>query len=147
MVQNNSLEDSPKRREITILLVDDDEIDREAIIRSFRKAKIANPIVEKKDGLEALQLLQNEGIYSPFIILLDLKMPRMDGLQFLEELRQDKSLKKSVVFVLTTSDSERNRYNSYNLNVAGYIVKKNAGKNFIDLITMLDHYWRVVLLP
>ena len=136
---------------VTILLVEDDDVDTEAVERAFRKARIANPIVRAKDGAEALAMLRGdngrEALQHPYLILLDLKMPGMGGLKFLEELRRDPELSNSVVFVLTTSSDEQDMAKAYERYVAGYIVKSRAGDNFVGLIGMLDHYWRIVELP
>lgn len=135
---------------VSVLLVEDDAIDAEAIERAFKRARIANPIVRATNGLEALDLLRgnSEGaLEPPFIILLDLNMPRMNGLEFLEELRGDEELRKHIVFVLTTSDSDRDKVAAYDKQVAGYMVKSKAGSDFVELIGLLDCYWRVVELP
>lgn len=83
----------------------------------------------------------------PNLILLDLNMPRMGGIEFLEELRTDPNLKDSVVFVLTTSDAEADRLAAYDHFVAGYMVKSKIGENFFQLADMLEGYWRIVELP
>ena len=136
---------------VTILLVEDDDIDTEAVERAFRKARIANPIMRAKDGIEALAMLRGEQgrkpLLHPYLILLDLKMPGMGGLKFLDELRRDPDLSNAVVFVLTTSSDEQDMAKAYEKYVAGYIVKSRAGDNFVGLIGMLDHYWRIVELP
>ena len=136
---------------VTVLLVEDDEIDAEAIDRAFKRAKIANPIVNVTDGIEALNTLRGtegkEALRRPYVILLDLNMPRMNGIEFLQELREDESLHDSVVFVLTTSDDDRDKVAAYKKQVAGYMIKSKAGEDFMQLIGMLDHYWRVVELP
>jgi CheY-like chemotaxis protein len=135
---------------VHVLLVEDDDIDAQALTRSFRKQRIANPIHVAVDGLEALSMLRGDGrerIPRPYVILLDLNMPRMDGIEFLEELRSDPELKASVVFVLTTSDSDRDIVSAYENQVAGYMVKGRVGDDFMQVIGMLDHYWRVIELP
>lgn len=135
---------------VTMLLVEDDDVDAEAIERAFEKAKIVNPVCRARDGLEALQMLRTTGegaIQRPYIVLLDLKMPRMNGLAFLEEIRTDPELRDSIVFVLTTSAAEKDVSAAYEKYVAGYIVKSQAGSSFSDLIGLLDYYWRVVELP
>jgi CheY-like chemotaxis protein len=138
-------------RAVTVLLVEDNVIEQEAVRRAFRRERIANPVVSAVDGIEALALLRGadgaDGLPRPFLVLLDLNMPRMGGLEFLAELRADPELKDSIVFVLTTSRSDEDRVASYNLNVAGYIVKGDVGAGFMRLISLLDHYWRVVEFP
>jgi CheY-like chemotaxis protein len=136
---------------VNVLLVDDDDIDVQAIKRAFRKAKIANPLTVARDGVEALAMLRGDNGYKPvskpYIIILDLNMPRMDGLEFLDELRKDKEHHAAVVFVMTTSKDDEDRAASYDKNVAGYIVKSDVGEGFLKVTTLLDTYWRVVLLP
>ena len=136
---------------IHILLVEDDDVDAEAIERSFLKHKISNPIRVVQDGRQALAVLRGQSgespLTRPFLILLDLNMPRMNGIEFLGELRNDPNLRDSIVFVLTTSDADQDKVASYDQNVAGYIVKSRAGGDFIELITMLNGYWRVVEFP
>ena len=136
---------------VTILLVEDDDVAAEAVERAFRRAKISNPIVRARDGIEALVKLRDKSVPRavprPDLILLDLKMPRMNGLTFLQELRNDPELKQTIVFVLTTSDSEKDRDDAYKHLIAGYIVKSRAGQDFMELIQLLDLYWRVVEFP
>lgn len=136
---------------VSILLVEDDDVDAEAVERAFESKKISNPIRRARDGIEALQILRgsngHEPISRPYIVLLDLKMPRMGGLGFLDELRLDDELRHSVVFVLTTSRAEQDMSAAYEKFIAGYIVKSRAGDGFHDLIGMLNFYWRVVELP
>jgi CheY-like chemotaxis protein len=140
----------PLGKVVNILLVEDDEVDVMAIRRAMKRSKISNPVHVAGDGLEALEQLRavdETAIPRPFIILLDLNMPRMNGLEFLEELRQDEALQDSIVFVLTTSDSDRDRVAAYRKNIAGYVLKSNVGDQFIQLLSMLDSYWNVVVLP
>lgn len=136
---------------VTVLLVEDDEVDVEAIERAFKRARIANPIVHVTDGIEALSALRGElatkPVRRPYLILLDLNMPRMNGIEFLQELRNDDKLQDSVVFVLTTSDADRDKVAAYAQQVAGYMVKSKAGEDFMQMIGLLDHYWRVVEFP
>ncbi|WP_282609702.1 response regulator [Pelagibius sp. Alg239-R121] len=136
---------------VTFLLVEDDEVDVKAIKRSLLELRIANPLIVARDGREALEHLRGqngrEKIVSPFLILLDLNMPRMNGLEFLAELRSDRELNTSVVFVLTTSRDERDRLSAYEKHVAGYIVKSNVADSFAEAMKLIDHYWRVVEFP
>ncbi len=136
---------------VNVLLVDDDDVDVMGVKRAFKKAKIANPLRVARDGLEALAILRgedgNEPMSRPYIIILDLNMPRMDGLEFLDELRKDPNHHDAVVFVMTTSKADEDRAASYDKNVAGYIVKSEVGEGFLNVTSLLDSYWRVVLLP
>ena len=138
-------------RTVTFLLVEDDDVDVKAIRRSLGDLRIANPLVVARDGREALEYLRGtngrEKIQSPYLILLDLNMPRMNGLEFLAELREDKELNMAVVFVLTTSKDERDRVSAYEKHVAGYIVKSNVSDSFSEAMRLIDHYWRVVEFP
>lgn len=133
--------------EITLLLLEDDDIDAMAITRALDKMNIGNNIIRACDGLEGLELLRGGAVPSPYIILLDLQMPRLTGLEFLEEIRQDPVLDKSIVFVLTTSKSDEDITASYKKNIAGYFLKENVGEEFLDIVKMLKGYWKIVLFP
>lgn len=138
-------------RPVTIFLIDDDEVDVEAVKRAFKTRRIANPVVRARDGVEALRKLRSEDpeerVPRPFMILLDLKMPRMNGIEFLEHLRQDEELRRSIVFVLTTSEDERDKWAAYEKNIAGYLVKSRVGEDFLNLVEMMGHYWKYVEFP
>lgn len=133
--------------DVTLFLVEDDDVDAMTIERSFLKQRIANPIVRAYDGIEALELLRSNKVSRPLIILLDLQMPRMGGIEFLKELRADEDLSELVVFVLTTSKSEEDMLASYRQHIAGYFVKGKSGEQFLDIVNVLDSYWKVVQLP
>jgi len=135
------------KKEVTLLLIEDDDIDAMSITRAFRKIHLGNTIVRAHDGLEGLQLLRSGAVPSPYIILLDLQMPRLNGLEFLQEIRQDPKLDKSIVFVLTTSKSDEDITASYEKNIAGYFVKEQVGDGFLDIVKMLKGYWKIVLFP
>jgi CheY-like chemotaxis protein len=135
------------REDITLLLVEDDDVDAMTVKRSFLKQRIANPIVRAYDGVEALEMLRNQTVSRPLIILLDLQMPRMGGIEFLTTLRADDDLKDIVVFVLTTSKSEEDLVKSYRQQIAGYFIKGEVGESFLDVVNVLDNYWKVVQLP
>ena len=140
-----------KPSEVSILMIEDDSLDVELFTRSLESLKIANSFVRAKDGVEGLEMLRGENGHSPvprpYVIILDINMPRMDGMEFLQELRKDQRLMDSVVFVMTTSDDERDRYQAYNFNIAGYMVKSDLGGSFVKAIEMLDSYWKIVHLP
>jgi CheY-like chemotaxis protein len=134
-----------------LLHVEDDDICLMMLNRAFKKANIANPISIAHDGVAALELLRGTNgrprLPRPFVILLDLNMPRMDGIELLIELRKDEDLKKSIVFILTTSDADEDKVKAYNLGVAGYILKSNPANAFLEATALLDTYWRVVEFP
>ncbi len=138
-------------QEVTLLLVDDDDVDIMSVRRALTDLGIDNPVVVAHDGLEALDCLRGENgreaVTPPYVILLDLNMPRMDGIEFLSELRADKSLKHSIVFVLTTSSAQKDRVQAYAHNVAGFITKGASNDVILQAVRMLDLYWRVVKLP
>jgi len=136
-----------KFKPASILLVEDDDIDAMSVQRAFQRMKIANPIVRAKDGIEALEILLKGRIEQPYLILLDLNMPRMGGLELLDTIRNNPQLESSVVFVLTTSKDDEDKIKAYKHHVAGYIVKEKLDEGFEQLVRMLDHYWRLVELP
>ena len=138
-------------RPVHILLIEDDEIDAEAILRAFRKQKIGNPITVVSDGIEALELLHgvhgHAKLASPYLILLDLNLPRMNGIEFLQTIRKDPLLERSIVFILTTSERDEDKMAAYDEQIAGYLVKSRAGVDFTSVVTMLNSYWRIVEFP
>lgn len=136
-----------KGKTVNVLLVEDDDVDAMDVKRSFEKMKIANPITRARDGLEALEILRSKSVAEPLVIMLDLQMPRMNGHEFLSALRADEELNHHVVFVLTTSEDEDDVIASYRRHVAGYCIKSESGRGFLDVVTMLDGYWNVVKLP
>lgn len=136
-----------KSSDVTLLLVEDDDVDAMTIERSFIKQRIANPIIRAYDGVEALELLRSNTISRPMVILLDLQMPRMGGIEFLKELRADEALSDLVVFVLTTSESEIDMANSYKQHIAGYFLKGEVGEKLLGVVDTLDSYWKIVHLP
>lgn len=133
---------------LNILLVEDDEVDVMNVRRAFDKNRIANPLYVAPDGVEALRMLRADEVPKDRrIILLDLNMPRMTGIEFLRELRADQGLALTPVVVLTTSDDERDKINAYNLNVAGYLLKPVTFMNFVEVMAALNKYWTLVELP
>ncbi len=131
-----------------ILLVDDDIIDIMDIQRLFKKNKIANPLHVAMNGIEALDMLRhNNTIPRPCIVLLDINMPKMNGIEFLKILRTDPELKSTLVFVLTSSNNERDKVDAYNLNVAGYILKPIQLADFAQTVSVLNLYWTLLQFP
>lgn len=138
---------SEKTKEVTLFLIEDDDIDAMSITRAFKKMCIGNEIIRATDGLEGLEMLRSGAVPSPYIILLDLQMPRLNGFEFLDEIRQDPKFAKSIVFVLTTSKSDEDMTASYKKNIAGYFVKEQVGEGFLDIVKMLKGYWKIVHFP
>jgi len=135
-------------RKLNIFLVDDDELDVMNVQRAFRRNNLQNPLFIAHDGVEALRLLRTGAVPADRrIILLDLNMPRMGGIEFLREIRADPKLHSSSVIVLTTSEEDRDRVEAYNLNVAGYIVKPVTLSAFSDIMSALTRYWSLNELP
>jgi CheY-like chemotaxis protein len=138
----------PSDRLLNILLVEDDEVDVMNVRRAFKKNNIANPLFLAGDGLDALEQLRDGKIpRDRRIVLLDLNMPRMNGIEFLRALRADPELNVTPVIVLTTSNDERDRIEAYNLNVAGYLLKPVTFSNFCEAMAALNKYWALVELP
>jgi CheY-like chemotaxis protein len=139
-----------KTQPVHLLLVEDDDVDVMAVQRAFRERKLLNPITVAKDGVEALEFMRGANgrapLPRPFVVLLDIKMPRMDGLELLREIRADAELEDVIVFMLTTSKHDEDIAAAYRHQVAGYILKSNAGADFMRLVDLLDAYWKVVEL-
>lgn len=133
---------------LNVLLVEDDEVDVMNVRRAFEKNRIANPLWVAGNGLDALAVLRGDEMpRQRRLVLLDLNMPRMNGIEFLRELRADPELHGTPVVVLTTSDDERDRVEAYNLNVAGYILKPVTFMNFVEAMATLNKYWTLVEMP
>lgn len=138
----------PKNKDMTILLVDDDTIDVMAVRRAFRQAGMEGQIVTASDGVEALERLRDGvSVKPPYLVLLDLNMPRMNGIEFLSVARQDPKINKAVIFVLTTSKAEDDKNKAYGHNIAGYIVKEGSPEGYINTADLLHSYSRIVELP
>lgn len=130
-----------------ILLVEDDHVDAMTFKRALKDLEIKNPIVHTLNGEEALAYLRSDGNEEPCFVFLDLNMPRMNGIEFLKVVRADKVLKNIPVIVLTTSDNERDIIESFELNVAGYLVKPADYKKFVETIRTINLYWNLSKLP
>lgn len=134
-----------------ILLVEDDQVDVMNVKRALKRNNIANELYVAANGLEALAMLRGESeavrISPPALILLDLNMPKMNGIEFLQQLRADPDLRNSIVVVLTTSDEERDITEAYNLNVAGYILKPIEPEEFIQSMSLINQYWLMCQMP
>jgi CheY-like chemotaxis protein len=132
---------------INILLIEDDDVDVMNVQRAFKKGNITSPLYIARNGLEGLEMLRGTSTKNAVIplgnrlILLDINMPRMSGIEFLQLLRTDPALKSTPVVMLTTSNEERDRFNAYNLNVAGYLLKPVGFNAFVEMMVTLNQYW------
>jgi CheY-like chemotaxis protein len=140
-----------ERATLTVLLVEDDDVAAEAVVRSLAKHGLNFPIVWAEDGAQALRALRGSDpsrhVGRPRVTLLDLNMPRMNGFEFLQELRSEPDLRDEVVFVLTTSDADTDRTRAYHENIAGYMVKAAVGPQFSRVAQLLGSYQQAVRLP
>lgn len=130
-----------------VLLIEDDEVDVLTIQRAFKDLEISNQLDVAKDGEHALTLLQTPQSTQPCLILLDLNMPRMTGLEFLSIVKNDDQLKRIPIVVLTTSKDEQDKIESFHIGVAGYMVKPVDYQHFVSVISIIDMYWTVSELP
>lgn len=137
------------KQSMNILLVEDDEVDIMNVQRAFKKNNINTPVYVAKNGLEALKILRGDNGQKPpiRIILLDINMPKMGGIEFLKELRKDPQNRSASVFVMTTSDEESDKMEAYNFNVAGYILKPLSFEEFTDTVSLLNSYWQLCEQP
>jgi CheY-like chemotaxis protein len=130
-----------------VLLVEDDSVDAMTVKRAFNDLKVINPLVHALNGEKALEYLKNEENKKPCIILLDLNMPRMNGIEFMQAIKADDTLKKIPIIVLTTSQEERDKLESFKLSVAGYMLKNINYKKFVETIKAISTYWTLSELP
>ena len=132
-----------------ILLVEDDDIDYKQILRTLKKLRISNPVIRAEDGKQALTMLKEKDtkIKGKLVILLDIGLPKLSGLQVLKEIRDDENLRKIAVFMLTSSDHHSDIDKSHDLGVSGYLVKPVAIDGLIDLLQKLDAFLSIVELP
>jgi CheY-like chemotaxis protein len=136
---------------VNVLLVEDDEVDIMNVQRAFKKNNINNPLFIARNGLEAYDALMGKNpqlvVSSPRIILLDINMPKMGGIEFLSEIRKHPELRSTSVFVMTTSNEESDKIAAYDLNVAGYILKPLSFEGFSNAVSILNHYWHLCEMP
>ena len=130
-----------------ILLVEDDRVDAMTIKRSLEEIKVTNRLDTVSNGEEALEFLRDSQNEMPCLILLDLNMPKMNGIEFLKIAKTDDELKRIPVVVLTTSSDEEDKVDSFNLGVAGYMIKPVDYKQFVEVVKTIDMYWTLSELP
>lgn len=135
------------KKQETILLVEDDIVDQMTVKRALKDINITNPLKITNNGEEALEFLRNEKNELPGIILLDLNMPRMNGVEFLKIAKEDSRIKSIPVVVLTTSKDDQDRINTFNLGVAGYMIKPVDYVQFVEVIRTINLYWTISESP
>ena len=135
---------------VNILVAEDDEVDVMNIKRAFKKNNMKNPVFYAKNGIEAWEILSKKsedgGVPKPKVVLLDINMPKMNGLELLAKIRADEELKSLSVFMLTTSDDDSDKLRAHNLNVAGYIIKPVNFEKFVAAVATLNNYWALTEL-
>lgn len=132
-----------------ILLVEDNPLDIDLTLRAFAAKKFTNPILVARDGEEALQYFERweKGEPKPLVILLDLKMPKINGLEVLQKLKSHPEFKTIPVVILTTSSESSDLQTAYDLGVNSYIVKPVSFEKFLDVASHIDLYWRLINKP
>jgi CheY-like chemotaxis protein len=130
-----------------ILLVEDDQVDTMTVTRALKEIHVTNPLVHLENGEEAVNYLQDPASEKPCIILLDLNMPIMNGIEFLQVVKHDDQLKRIPVVVLTTSEEQQDKVNSFNLGVAGYMAKPVDYRQFVEIMRSIDAYWTISEMP
>jgi CheY-like chemotaxis protein len=137
---------TPKR--LNVLLLEDDELDVMNVKRAFKRNEMEDNLWVAGDGVAGLEMLRSSELpRERLLILLDLNMPRMNGIEFLQELRKDPNLHRTPVVVLTTSNDERDLVDAYELNVAGYIIKPVTFEKFVEVVGTMNDYWSLVEMP
>jgi CheY-like chemotaxis protein len=130
-----------------ILLVEDDQVDKMTVVRALKEIHVTNPLVHRENGEEAIHYLQDPASEKPCIILLDLNMPIMNGLEFLKAVKNDDKLKCIPIVILTTSEEQQDKINSFDLGVAGYMAKPVDYRQFVEVMRSIDAYWTISEMP
>jgi CheY-like chemotaxis protein len=130
-----------------ILLVEDDTVDVMTVKRALKDVQVTSELVAAGDGEQALAYLRDDGNAKPCVILLDLNMPKMNGIEFMRIIKADEVLQRIPIIVLTTSNSDQDISKSFELGAAGYMLKSVDYKKFIEIIKTIDLYWTLSKLP
>jgi CheY-like chemotaxis protein len=130
-----------------ILLVEDDQVDTMTVTRALKEIHVTNPLVHLENGEDAVNYLRDPQKEKPCIILLDLNMPIMNGIEFLQVVKNDSKLRCIPVVVLTTSEEQQDKVNSFNLGVAGYMAKPVDYRQFVEVMRSIDAYWTISEMP
>ncbi|MBS1526202.1 MAG: response regulator [Bacteroidetes bacterium] len=135
---------------VEILLVEDNPHDAEMTIRALRRVNLANKLIHVKDGAEALDFIFSKGVYSernvddkPKVILLDIKMPKVDGIEVLRQLKSDEKTRSIPVVIMTSSKEEQDIITSYDIGVNSYVVKPVDFEGFAKAVSQLGYYWLI----
>jgi CheY-like chemotaxis protein len=130
-----------------ILLVEDDQVDTMTVTRALKEIHVMNPVVHRENGEDALNYLEDDPNDKPCLILLDLNMPIMNGIEFLQAVKNNDRFRCIPVVVLTTSDEQQDKLNSFNLGVAGYIAKPVDYRQFVEVMRSVNAYWTISEMP
>lgn len=130
-----------------VLLVEDDRVDAMTVKRAIRQIKMHHPLIHAENGEEALEYLTNPSNEKPWIILLDLNMPKMNGIEFLQVAKKDDTLKSIPVVVLTTSKEQQDRIETFKFGVAGYMIKPVDYSQFVEMMQAIKMYWTLSQQP
>jgi CheY-like chemotaxis protein len=130
-----------------ILLVEDDQVDTMTVTRALKEIHVTNPLVHLENGEDAVNYLRDPQKEKPCIVLLDLNMPIMNGIEFLQVVKNDSKLRCIPVVVLTTSEEQQDKVNSFNLGVAGYMAKPVDYRQFVEVMRSIDAYWTISEMP
>ena len=130
-----------------LLLVEDDQIDARAVKRALEDLNMADSMVHMTNGVEALEYLRSGVNELPSLILLDLNMPKMSGIEFLKEIKNDPRLRRIPIVVLTTSQEDRDVMGTFEHSVAGYMVKPLDYQRFVKTVNTITDYWALSVLP
>jgi CheY-like chemotaxis protein len=130
-----------------ILVVEDDAVDVMTIRRSLKDIHVTNPVVQQENGERALSWLRDPANEKPCIILLDLNMPVMNGIEFLQVAKNDEQLRRFPIIVLTTSEEQQDKVDSFNFSVAGYMAKPVDYLQFVEVMRSIDLYWSISEMP
>ena len=126
-----------------ILLVEDDQVDMMSVTRALKQIHVTNPVVHRESGEDALNYLEDDPNDKPCIILLDLNMPIMNGIEFLKTVKDDDRFRHIPVVVLTTPDEQQDKLNTFNFGVAGYMAKPVDHLQFVEVMRSIDAYWTI----
>lgn len=130
-----------------ILLLEDDAVDVMTVKRAIKDINIVNKLYVASNGVEGLEILRDETLEKPCIIFLDINMPKMNGIEFLKELRTDEALRHTPVIVMTTSKEEQDKLETFRLGIAGYMLKPVDYVKFVEIMKTIDFYWTLSEMP